>query len=89
MPTCNSYRFKIGETAKVRFVFIKTSETIVFAGMINDSVYSVAVSWSFGNNSLSYNPYLPKHQKEFYTRKGKVQVEYVSSEEIRFTYQET
>lgn len=89
MSSGDSYRLKIGETAKVRFAFIKTSETIVYAGMLNDLIYSVAVSWSFGNNSLAYNLYIPKDHKEFYTRKGKVQVEYVSPEEIRFTYQET
>ena len=54
--------------------------------MLNDLTYSVVVSWTFGYNSMAYNLYLPKNKKEFFTPKGRVQVEYVSTEEIRFTY---
>ena len=54
--------------------------------MLNDLTYSVVVTWTFGYNSMAYNLYLPKNKKEFFTPKGRVQVEYVSTEEIRFTY---
>jgi len=56
--------------------------------MLNDLTYSVVVTWTFGNNSLAYNLYLPRDKKEIPTSKGRIQVEYVSTEEIRFTYQE-
>ena len=54
--------------------------------MLNDLTYSVVVTWTFGYNSMAYNLYLQKDKKEFFTPKGHVQVEYVSTEEIRFTY---
>ena len=83
------YTLKIGETTKVRPGVFRSSESIVYAGMLNDLTYSVAVSWSFGHNSMAYNLYLPKDKREFSTQKGRVQVEYVSTEELRFTYKET
>ena len=86
MSANNTYSLKIGETAKVRPSFFKSAESIVYAGMLNDLTYSVLVTWSFGHNSMAYNLYIPKNQKEFFTPKGRVQVEYVSTEEIRFTY---
>ena len=89
MNSYNNYILKIGETAKVKPAFFKSAESIVYAGMINDSTYSVVVTWTFGYNSMGYNLYISKHTKEFYTQKGRVQVEYASPAEIRFTYQET
>lgn len=86
MSINNSYSLKIGETAKVKSSFFKSSESIIYAGMINDQIYSMAVSWTFGYNSMAYNLYLPLNQKEFYTQKGKVLVEYANKDEIRFTY---
>ena len=84
----NTYSLKIGETAKVRPGVFRASESIIYAGMLNDLTYSVAVTLSYGHNSMAYNLYLPKDKKEFSTQKGRVQVEYVSLEEMRFTYQE-
>ncbi len=88
MSANKTYNLKIGETAKVRPAFFKSAESIVYAGMLNDLTYSVVVTWTFGYNSMGYNLYLPKNKKEFFTPKGLVQVEYVSTEEIRFTYKE-
>ena len=89
MSANNRYSLKIGETAKVRPAFFKSAESIVYAWMLNDLTYSVVVTWTFGYNSMAYNLYLPKDKKEFFTPKGRVQVEYVSTEEIRFSYMES
>ena len=89
MSVNNAYSLKIGETAKVRPGVFRTSESIVYAGMLNDVTYSVVVTCTFGNNSLAYNLYLPKDKKEIPTPKGRVQVEYISTEEMRFTYTES
>ncbi len=89
MSESNTYILKIGEKEKVSPAFINSSETIIYAGMINDTTYSVVVTRTLGNNSFAYNLYLPKDIREFATLKGRVQVEYVSNEEIRFTYNES
>ena len=85
----NSFTLKIGEREKVSPAFFNSSESIIYAGMNNDSTYSVIVTRTLGNNSYAYNLYLPKDKREFATLKGKVKVEYVSTEEIRFVYQES
>ena len=86
MSANKTYNLKIGETAKVRPTYFKSAESIVYAGMLNDLTYSIVVTWTFGYNSMAYNLYLQKDKKEFFTPKGHAQVEYVSTEEIRFTY---
>jgi len=89
MSANNTYALKIGEKEKVSPAFFNSSESIVFAGMINDATYSVVVTRTLGNNSFAYNLYLPKDKKEFATLKGRVLVEYVSTEELRFSYKES
>ena len=89
MSENNTYTLKIGEIAKVRPGVFRTTETIIYAGILNDLTYSVVVTRTLGNNSLAYNLYLPIDKKEFPTAMGKAQVEYVSTEEIRFTYEES
>ena len=86
MAEANEYKLKLGETSKVRPGFFQGTISIVYAGMLNESIFSVAVRWSSGNNSLAYNLYIPKDQHEFFTPKGRVKVEYVSPDEIRFCY---
>ena len=86
MPEAKEYKVKLGETSKVRPGFFKGSISIVYAGMLNESLFSVVVTWSSGHNSMAYNLYVPMHEKEFFTPKGRVLVDYVSPEEIRFSY---
>jgi hypothetical protein len=89
MPENNICTLKIGEKEKVSPAFFNSSESIIYAGMINDLTYSVVVTRTLGNNSFAYNLYLPKDKKEFATLKGHVQVEYVSTEELRFIYKKS
>jgi len=86
MSGTNEYKLKLGETSKVRPGFFQGTISIVYAGMLNESIFSVVIRWSSGNNSLAYNLYISNHQKEFFTPKGRIQVEYVSPEEFRFSY---
>ena len=89
MSENNTHSLKIGETAKVRPGVFRTSESIVYAGMLNDLTYSVVVTRTLGNNSLAYNLFIPKDKKEIPTAMGRIHVDYVSSEEIRFSYKES
>jgi len=86
MSGSNEYTVKLSETVKVRPGVFRASVTIIYAGMLNESVYSIAITWSYGHNSMAYNLFIPKHQKEIYLPKGRVEVDYVSPEEIRFKY---
>ena len=89
MSAGNKFKLKLSETAKVRPGFLRSSISIVYAGMLNESIFSVVVTWSSGHNSMAYNLFIPKHQREFFAPIGRVQVEYVSPEEIHFSYIET
>jgi hypothetical protein len=89
MSGANQYTLKLSETAKVRPGFLRSSISVVYAGMLSESIYSVVVTWSSGHNSMAYNLYMPMHQKEFFTPIGHVQVDFVSPEEIHFEYFET
>ena len=80
------YTLKVGETAKVRSGFI-TSYAIVYAGMVSNAVYSVAVAWTCGQNSMAYNLFLSERQRQFQAAKGQVAVHRVSPEEIEFSFQ--
>ena len=59
MSGTNEYKLKLGETSKVRPGFFKGTISIVYAGMINESIFSVVVTWSYGHNSMAYNLYIP------------------------------
>jgi hypothetical protein len=89
MSDNNSYLLKIGEREKVSPAFFNSSVSIIYAGMMNDATYSVVITRTLGNNSFAYNLNLPKDIREISTLKGKVKVDYVFMEEIRFTFQET
>jgi hypothetical protein len=88
MSESKEYKLRLGESAKVRPGVFRSSNSIIYAGMISDTVYSIVITWSYGHNSMAYNLYVPKHHKEILTSKGRIQVESVSTEEIRFFYSE-
>lgn len=82
----NDYTLQLGESAKVRTGIFKSSVSIVYSGMVSENIYTIAVTWSFGHNSMAYNLFFPKRQREIFTPKDRLEVEYVSSEQIRFSY---
>ncbi|MBN1301015.1 MAG: hypothetical protein JW995_07340 [Melioribacteraceae bacterium] len=82
----NTYTLKLGESAKVRPGILRASVSVIYTGMISADVYSVAVTWTSGNNSMAYNLYFPKHRHELLTPKGHIEIDYVSTDEIRFSY---
>ena len=89
MSGAKTYKLRLSETAKVRPGFFRSSISIIYAGMLSESVYSVVVTWSSGHNSMAYNLYLPKYQKGFSTPIGHVEVHDVSADEIHFSYSES
>jgi len=89
MSELNEHRIRVSQTAKVRPGVFRAQVSVVYAGMINESTYSIAVLWSYGHNSMAYNLYLPKNQTEIEIPKGRLEVLYVSKDEIQFKYIET
>lgn len=88
MSPVREYILKVGGSVSVRRGFLfGTSYSVVYAGMLNDSIYSVVVEAFSGYRSWAYNLYLPKSQSEIELPKGRLIVLNVSPEEIRFRYQ--
>jgi hypothetical protein len=81
----NDYSLLVGETAKVKTIFFGNI-SVAYAGMVSDEVYSVVVKWTSGNNSLAYNLYLRRTQKEVHLPKGKMIVSSTTPERMNFRY---
>lgn len=82
------YALRIGESATVRPGTFRSKITIVFAGFLDASTYSIAVLWSTGNNSLAYNLYLPQTQKEVDIIKGRLVRINVTKDRLYCEFQE-
>ena len=86
MSQVREYILRVGESGKVKRGIL-TSYSVVYAGMISDSTYSVVVTVTTGYNSMAYNLYIPKGQSEVQLPKGRMVILSVSTEEIHFRYQ--
>ena len=86
MKQPKEFALKVGEGAKVKSGFM-TSYSVVYAGMLSDHVFSIAVTWSFGHNSAGYNIYLDKGQRDIKFLDGRLTIRDVSKNEIRFVFQ--
>jgi len=82
------YTLRIGESTTVRSGIVKAKLSIVFAGHLDASTYSIAVLWSMGNNSMAYNLYLPNTQKEVDLLKGRLVRMNVTPDRLYFEFQE-
>ncbi|MDX1741731.1 MAG: hypothetical protein R3178_10570 [Rhodothermales bacterium] len=81
----NDYSLLVGESAKVKTILFGNI-SVVYAGMVSEQVYSVVVKWTSGNNSLAYNLYLRKTQKQVHLPKGEIIVSSVTPERMNFRY---
>jgi hypothetical protein len=74
---------QIGESHMLKRSFM-TSTGIIYGGMVNESVYSIVVTFSSGHNSLAYNLYIPVTQKTLAIAKREITVYSVSRYSFRF-----
>ena len=79
------YTLRIGETAKVKKGFLG-SYAVIYAGMPNDSTYSLVITFSVGNAAMAYNLFVPIHHREIPVENGHVIVSNVNSTYISFTF---
>jgi hypothetical protein len=86
MPSVAEYTLNVGETAKIKRGFM-TSYALVYTGALSDYVYSLAVTWTRGNNSAAYNLFIEKGNREIDLLGGRLTVLDVSSRQIRFRWE--
>lgn len=87
MNESTEHILKLGEAANLQSNIFKANIKVIFAGMVSDSVYSIVVRWSSGNNSLAYNLYFTDRQLEIMLPKGKMTVINVGRDQLMFKYQ--
>ena len=88
MPELRKYYLKLGEVAEVkkRFLFFGPRTDIVYTGMPNKEVLSLAISYSIMYNSLAYNIYVPIGQREVQAAGGRLEILEVNPDAILFNY---
>ena len=86
MNVGNEFTLKLSETVVVRPGTFRAQISIVYAGMVNESTYSIAVIWLHANQGLSYNLFFPKTQRELEVQKGKLEIVSINKNELRFRY---
>jgi hypothetical protein len=86
MENDNEYVLRLSQTVKVRPGVFRSQISIVYAGMIDENTFSIAVIWSYGNNSMAYNLFFPRHQRELEIPKGKIEIISITKDELRFRH---
>jgi hypothetical protein len=86
MSKDREYILKVGAAAPVKRRIV-TSYSIIYAGMLDDSTYSLVVTMTSGYRSMAYNLYLPRSQSEIELPTGRMVVLNVSPQELHFSYQ--
>ena len=75
---------RIGESFRAKRGFM-TNISIVYAGMPNDGVFSLALTTTAGHMGMGYNLYFPVHQRQLSLAGVPVTVRAVSPSEIQLT----
>lgn len=86
MKKNQDYCLKVGEEETIFDGLLSKKTEIVYAGMINPEVFSIAVRESAGYAAWAYNLYFPKSQTEIHLEKKHLHVQQVTPEEIILQY---
>ena len=81
------YHLKVGESKVVRPRWWGKSWSVIYAGMLPNGAFSVAIVWTMGHNSAAYNLYLAEDRRDFLLPVGKAEVLDVSPDEMRFRFE--
>ena len=87
MNPANEHRLYVGESLDLKKHIIASSTSVFYCGFVNDHVFSVAVSYSFGNNMMAYNLYFPANTREIKLKHGLLRVKHVTTEQIIFDFE--
>lgn len=85
MKPPEEYVLQLGQDAKIKKGFF-TTYSVIYAGMVSDDVFSLAVTWTAGHASAAYNVYFGKGQREADLLGGHLTVLDVNRREIRFQF---
>ena len=85
MKEIKEYNLKIGETAEIK-KGILSKYSVVYAGKLNSSLFSLVVTWTSGYNSMAYNLYLPTTQTKLKISRWVLDIQSVSSENLIFRF---
>lgn len=78
---------KVGEEVKLKKAWVTRTISLAYAGMPSPGVFSVAVTWTDGNQSAAHNLYFPADQRGFDLAGGHVTVTFVDPGSIRFRFE--
>ena len=87
MNPSNEYRLIVGESFDLKKHFIASSSSMFYCGFVSDNVFSIAVSYSFGNNMMAYNLFFPKDTREIKLKDATLRIQHVSTEQIIFNFE--
>lgn len=80
----NEFSLKLGESIRVRPGVFRTTVSVIYTGMINDSTASIAVQASLGHNSWAYNVYFTRSTNQVIIPKGSIEILEISPAFLRF-----
>ncbi len=83
MDTGQVYELKINESMVIARGWL-AKLTVVYAGMPNESTYSLALTYTSCHNSIGYNLFIPKSQSEVILTKGRLVIQRVTPTNISF-----
>lgn len=81
------HTLKLGAGVVLKRSFFGASFGVVYAGRVSDWGYSIAVTWTWGYQSRSYNLFFSERQSELELPVGRMLVSRVTADEITFQYQ--
>jgi hypothetical protein len=81
------HTLSIGQAQALKRSFLGRSWSVIYAGMPNDRVYSLAVTWAVGYHSACHNLFLPVDQREVDLAGGRMSVLDVSPRELHFSFE--
>lgn len=76
------YTLQVGQETSIRRGLFRRY-SMLYAGMTNERVYSVAVTYTSGYNSMAYNLYFPVSRRDIIVAGKRLAVLRVSDDEIR------
>lgn len=88
MNQTTEHILRLGESVKLQSGIFQPTIYVIYAGMVSESIYSIAVRWSMGNNSLAYNLYFGDRQREIILPSGKLTVINVGKDQLIFKHGE-
>lgn len=80
------HTLEIGSAVVVSKSVLRGSISVIYAGMLSDTCYSIAVKWLSGNQAMAYNLYLSPDQRRVALPRGYLSVSSVKPNLLRFQY---